>query len=338
MSSAAAGLQKGVGRWSGLLHFLSEQTNPYHACTKIRHIDPYKYRISNKPSLRSASSKAQKPQKSRSLPSTPAKHTTLPKPGKFVSIPRSPAYRPFAQSLAIRQSPTLLYQVHSQTNFTVGCYIVGGILVVVSVVNFYNEYLHPLERTWAYVPTMMAGVSLVALCLALLLIRRVRRFRPAPLLKDTSSRVMKPRNVVQSISALPSTRDTESTGLMLQIEKVKIFPGTKNPPLIVRSADITLSTQLYQNNQTLGRDYEAEIRRRLIEMHRANQTKILSRPFREAGYWIWRAFRGFTRIFAHDPVIRVNIKGESGSLKMYKTGGWALDDGSALDRTVMHKV
>lgn len=149
---------------------------------------------------------------------------------------------------------------------------------------------------------------------------------------------MKPRNVVQSISALPSTRDSGSTGLMLQIEKVKVFPGTINHPLVVKSADVTLSTPLYQDNQTLGNDHQAEIRRRLLELHRANQTQILSRPFREARYWIWRAFRGFTRVFAPDPVIFVRIMGEKGYLKMYKTGGWALDDGGALDRIVMHKI
>ena len=125
---------------------------------------------------------------------------------------------------------------------------------------------------------------------------------------------------------------------MLEIEKVKIFPRISNPPLVVRCEDVTLSTQLYQDNQTLGRDYEAEIRRRLYEMHRANQTKIMTRPFREAKYWIWRAFRGFTRVFGPDPVIVVRIKGEKESLKMYKTGGWALDDGNALDRVVMHKT
>ena len=149
---------------------------------------------------------------------------------------------------------------------------------------------------------------------------------------------MKPRGVVQSISALPSTRDSESTGLMLQIEKVKIFPRIGNLPLVVRSADVTLSGQLYQDHQILGRDHEAEIRRRLYEMHRANQTRILTRPFREAKYWIWRAFRGITRVFAPDPVIIVRIKGVTGYLKMYKTGGWALDDGSALDRIVTHKT
>lgn len=125
---------------------------------------------------------------------------------------------------------------------------------------------------------------------------------------------------------------------MLQFEKVKIFPRIRNPPLLVRSADVTLSAQLYQDHQTLGKDYEAEIRRRLYEMHRANQTKILTRPFREAKYWIWRAFRGITRVFAPDPVIIVRIKGEKGHLKMYKTGGWALDDGIALDRIVTHKI
>lgn len=183
MPNAAAGLQRGVRRWSGLLHFLSEQTIPYHACKIFRRMDPCKYHISNKFSLRRASSKAQQPQKSRSLPSTPAKQPTLPKPGKYVSIPRHPAYRPFAQSLAMRQSPTLLYQVYPQTNFTVGCYIVGGVLVFVSVINFYNEYLHPLERTWAYIPTMMAGICLAMLCLGLFLIRRVRQFQTSSFLQ-----------------------------------------------------------------------------------------------------------------------------------------------------------
>ena len=177
MPNVAAGLQNGVRRWSGLLHFLSEQTTRYHVCKIFRRIDPCKYHTSNKSSLRMASSKVQQPQKSRLLPSTPAKQSTLPKPGKYVSIPRNPAYRPFAQSLAMRQSPTLLYQVHPQTNFTVGCYVVGGLLVTVAVINFYTEYLYPLEPTWAYIPTLMAGICLVILCLGLFLIRRVRRFQ-----------------------------------------------------------------------------------------------------------------------------------------------------------------
>lgn len=181
MPNAAAALQKGVGRWSGLRQFLSEQSIPYHPCTKTRRIGPCTNRIFSKTSMRMASSKAQQPPKNRSLLSTPAKPTTPPKPGKFVSIPRNPAYTPYAQSLALRPSPTLLYQVHSQTTFTVGCYVVGGLLIVMSVINFYNEYLHPLERTWAYIPTMMAGVCLAVLVLGLWVIRRVRRFE-TPLL------------------------------------------------------------------------------------------------------------------------------------------------------------
>lgn len=149
---------------------------------------------------------------------------------------------------------------------------------------------------------------------------------------------MKPRYVIQSISALPSPLDLDSTVLMLEIEKVKIFPGMKNRPLVVRAADVTLSEKLYQAEKKLRGDEEAEIRRRLHEMFRANETKIMSRPFREAKYWIWRAFRGFTRLFGPDPYIVVKIKGKRGYLKMYKTGGWALDDGNALDRIVLHKI
>lgn len=149
---------------------------------------------------------------------------------------------------------------------------------------------------------------------------------------------MKPRRVVQSISALPSSRHSDSPGLLLQIEKVKVFPGVKNLPLVVRSADVTLSAPLYQDNRKLGRDEEAEVRRRLYEMHRANQTRIMTRPFREARYWMWRAFRGLTRVFSPDPVIVVRVKGESGYWKMYKAGAWALDDGKTLDRLIHHKI
>lgn len=176
MPNAAAGLQKGIRGWSGLRLFLSEQSVQFHVCTKPWRFDPCTNGILSKTGLRAASSKAQKPLKSRSLPSRPAKPSTSPKPGKFLSIPLNPAYRPFAQSLALRPSPTLLYQVHSQTNFTVGCYIVGGILVIISVINFYNESLHPLERTWHYIPTMMAGLCLAMLVLGLWLIRRVCPF------------------------------------------------------------------------------------------------------------------------------------------------------------------
>lgn len=184
VSSVANALHKGVGRWSGLRHFLSEQSFSYRPCTKIRRIEP----LSNHPfpttSLRMASSKAQQPAK-KPIPVKVA--TPPPKPGKFISIPqsRNPAYTPFAQALALRPSPTLLYQVHSQTNFTVGCYVVGGLLIVVSVINFYNEYLHPLERTWAYIPPMMAGVCLVMLGIGLWVLRRVRQFgKKPPLLLD----------------------------------------------------------------------------------------------------------------------------------------------------------
>ena len=195
-NAATAGLQKGVRRWSSLRHFISEQSIPLHARTQIRCNGPCTNSIFSNTSSRMASSKARPPPKSRSLPSTPAKTSTPPRPGTYVSIPRNPAYRPFAQSLALRPSPTLLYQVHSQTNFTVGCYIVGGILIVVSVINFYNEYLHPLERTWAYIPTMMAGLCLAMLVLGLWLIRRVRRLRP-PFL-ETEADVVRSQGVLYS--------------------------------------------------------------------------------------------------------------------------------------------
>jgi hypothetical protein len=148
----------------------------------------------------------------------------------------------------------------------------------------------------------------------------------------------KPRRVIQSITALPSSRTTDSQGLMLQIETVKTLPGRMSSPMLVRSADVTLSSPLYENNRKLGKDDEAEIRRRLYDMHRLNQTRILTKPFREARYWLWRAFRGSKRVFGPDPVILLNIQGERGYWKLYQTGAWALDDGKTIDRLIKHEL
>lgn len=174
MSNAAAALYKSVGQWSGLRQFLAQQSFPIHFCTKTQRVPSRPYRFFSTTSLRFASPKVQPSPKNRSRVPSATRTITPPKPGKFVSVPRNPSYTPFAQSLANRPSPTLLYQVHSQTNFTVGCYIVGTAIVVMAVFNFYTEYLHPLDRTYAWVPVIMAAFCLAMLALGLWVIRRVR--------------------------------------------------------------------------------------------------------------------------------------------------------------------
>ncbi len=187
MANAASALPKGVGRWSGLRSFLSQQSFSYSQRTKTQRTQHCLNRNFSLTSLRLASPKTQRSPNKKSLPALPAKPAkpeNPPKSGKLGLLPRArnpSAYTPFAQSLALRPSPTLLYQVHSQTSFTVGCYVVGGVLVALAVINFYNEYLHPFERTWAYLPTMMAGVCLAVLILGLWVIRRVCSFENHPL-------------------------------------------------------------------------------------------------------------------------------------------------------------
>lgn len=125
---------------------------------------------------------------------------------------------------------------------------------------------------------------------------------------------------------------------MLQIEIVKTLPGRTSSPMLVRSADVTLSSPLYEDNRKLGRDDEAEVRRRIYDMHRLNQTRILTKPFREARYWLWRAFRGLKSVFRPDPVISLKIQGERGYWKLYQDRAWALDDGKTLDRLIKREL
>lgn len=105
------------------------------------------------------------------------KKTSKPvKPGKSASVAlpsNLPAYQSFAQHLASRQSPTILYQSDSHTWFIVSCYLVGGFCIAWAGINFWNQYLYPLEGTPPSLSRMMAVMCVGVLALGFWFIARV---------------------------------------------------------------------------------------------------------------------------------------------------------------------
>ncbi len=73
-------------------------------------------------------------------------------------------YRSFAETMALRPSPTLLYQAPSHTVYIVGSYVIGGFCLAYAGFNFYSHYLLPPEGLAPWVPIAFGGVCVFMTC------------------------------------------------------------------------------------------------------------------------------------------------------------------------------
>lgn len=86
-----------------------------------------------------------------------------------------PSYRPFAETLALRQSPTLLFQASSHLSYTIGYYGLGVFCFAWAGINFYTQYLYPPEGIGATIPVVIGGVCIFMVFVGVYFIRRVSR-------------------------------------------------------------------------------------------------------------------------------------------------------------------
>lgn len=125
---------------------------------------------------------------------------------------------------------------------------------------------------------------------------------------------------------------------MLRIERTVTIPGKQPAPIMVAPSHVSISSPLYGRGNRLSASAAAEVRRRLEEMHKQNRTKLLTMPFRQGGYFIWRAFNGMKTIMSSEQFVYVHIKGRNGVLKLDQNAAWALDEGKAIDKLVKHTL
>lgn len=68
------------------------------------------------------------------------------------------------------------------------------------------------------------------------------------------------------------------------------------------------------------------------------KTNLLTLPFRQANYWIWRGFVGVRRAFTNEGFLYLHVKGHNRTWKLGTNPAWAMDDGKVLDRLVKIKI
>lgn len=122
-----------------------------------------------------ATKKARSALKNSKIPAT-AVPVARPAPSPATSVQESKilqTYRSFAEKLAGRQSPTLLYQASSHKGFTMGSYALGAFCWAYAGINFFNEYLHPPAGVMTWIPIMFGTLCVIMTGFGTWFIRRV---------------------------------------------------------------------------------------------------------------------------------------------------------------------
>ncbi|MCJ1254737.1 hypothetical protein MMC24_002553, partial [Lignoscripta atroalba] len=138
--------------------------------------------------------------------------------------------------------------------------------------------------------------------------------------------------IVRTITALPPKSGAVPTPLLLRIENARMLPGFRPKAVSVPHNTVVLSAQLLASEMKLRPVELAEVRQQQAKMREIEKSRILTMPFRQASYWLWKAFEGLKRIWSKDGFIYIRIKGRNGTWKLDRNAAWALDDGRALDR------
>lgn len=149
---------------------------------------------------------------------------------------------------------------------------------------------------------------------------------------------MKPFRVVRSITALPSPAKSGTRELMLRVDAQPTLPGRPPASIVVPSGDVKISSPLFERIEKLSVAESIEARRRLDKLHESKKTRIMTFPFREAGYFTWRLFRALRTMLSAEQSVYLRVKGRNGVWKLNQNAAWALDGGKAIDRLIKNTL
>lgn len=289
--------------------FRSSQTSQTPRRFLFRQIQP------SSPCLRSTFSTtrqylATKPRTAYRTPKTP------PRTGK---PPPTISYKPFAQTIAERSEPTLLYQGGSNKIYTAGCYSVGILILSWTVHAAGQIYYHPPPFFNRFLKSMFYGFCVIAVYMGTLF-------------------MIRPYRIIQTIQALPVSSKGVRT-LHFRIESARLLPGIRPRTVSVPATDVSISEQLHAEKHGGVPLHLLDLRSKEAgKARRLKEGSIMTLPFRQLRFHLWKGFQGLKGAFTNNPFIYLRAKGYQGSWKLGKGEGWALDEGRALDRILRARV
>ncbi|OTB20585.1 hypothetical protein K445DRAFT_313059 [Daldinia sp. EC12] len=258
-------------------------------------------------------------------PTVPIKLSPTP-PAKPVQTP----VLSFAQKLAEKSSPTILYEaaphrVFLFSSYTAGVFFVGAAAINI-IVNVYNlpEGLHWIVS----VGFGMMGVLLAA---------AGTRFALMPAGMVRSIKVL-PAKAVKASDPAAKAAAQASLPVRLEIEARRSvpFPGLPLRRIQADPSDVVMKAPLY-NRKTPPSEYEKMLLKKQEEAKRKQEREyemnhLMTAPFRHAKQAFGTLFKNFRRGLTGEGFAPIIVNGVKYKLDI--TSAYVLEDGRALDRIV----
>jgi hypothetical protein len=243
----------------------------------------------------------------------------------------SPEYHTYDSVLASRSSPTDLYLAPSHTLYTISAYGSAAFCLAYAGINYYTSILHPPPDLATWVPYAFSGVILLmggfGGWLLLAPARLVRSIRAVPVKERITWSGGAPGKGQRVVERL------QRPEVKVEVELRKMFPLPGFPARVMTASpsQLSLSHPLYAPQPMLTSSQKLAIQRMEAEAAEKERNKsILTLPFRQMSTLLFGMFSGMKRVWTRDGFLKLGVKGQSYKLDI--TGGWALEEGRALDR------
>lgn len=249
------------------------------------------------------------------LPRSPIPKQT-PKPPSSTS-PAPPAYQSFTSKLASRSTPTPLYIAPSHTLYIWSAYTGAGFCLSYAAFNYIANVASPPPGLATWIPIAFGGICFMMAAFGGWLI-------------------LAPARLIKSITAHPvkSLVAHGPPSLRVDVELRKMFPLPFFPARVVSAspAELSLNHSIFvpPARPLSATERLAIARRQADEQDAERQKSILLAPFRHASQAFYRLFMTISRTWSREGFLKLGAKGQT--YKLDVTGGWALDEGRALDR------
>ncbi|RYP41166.1 hypothetical protein DL767_001170 [Monosporascus sp. MG133] len=289
-------------------------------------------------SLRAKPSSKAKATASTPKPSQP-KPTQPSSPGAALARNLQAPQIGYAQNLASKSTPTILYEAAPQTAFLISSYAAGLFGVMAGGVNMWFNVYNVPEGTSYWVSYVFGAVGFMMAALG-------ARF------------AMMPASIVRSITVLPAAAATTTTAqsakagagaaakaapaarpvlLEVRARRTSPFPFVPLKRMQVEPQQVVMKTRLFTPAKTEPSPYEKivmkrEEERRRKEAQQYERDHLMTAPFRDGARAAGTIFAGIRQGLTGEGFVPIEVNGEK--YKLDVTGAYALEDGRALDRIV----
>ncbi|KAK4202720.1 hypothetical protein QBC40DRAFT_276004 [Triangularia verruculosa] len=261
--------------------------------------------------------------------------TTI-KPPSISPLLSSTRTPPSSYANLIAQKPrTLLYESPSHLWFRIGCFASGTFCVSYSVYHYWTIQLYPPEGLSWWIPHAYGVICLAMAAMATYFIMGTGR-----IIKTISA-------VSRSSSSLAKAASTPSGQgpLYIEVTTQRMFPFLKPKKQLFMPSEVELPfrmTGMFEYNRRLGVVAEEplsvaeQVKKQRAEIEAAKKEReytmnhLMTAPFRDVKKVFKGVWPGIRRSFSREGFTKITIGRQT--YKLDTTGGWALDDGRAMDR------